>query len=93
MVTKCMHDSNRKTAAIICIVCYHYKYITDVCISGKITTQRIVFCHLMAQLPQVLCVQGRSVDDLAIAFTIVKLPTTGLNNSSLGLQALPLLSL
>jgi hypothetical protein len=53
MVTKCIHDSNRKTAAIICIVCYHYKYINDVCISGKIITQGIVFCHLMAQLPQV----------------------------------------
>jgi hypothetical protein len=53
MVTKYIHDSNRKTAAIIYIVCYSYRYMDDVCLSEEITTQEIIFCHLMAQLPQV----------------------------------------
>jgi hypothetical protein len=30
MTTKCIHDSSRKTAAIIYIVYYYYKYMDDV---------------------------------------------------------------
>jgi hypothetical protein len=48
MVKKCIYNSSRKTAAIICIVYYYYKYMDNVCLSEQIKTQGIVFCHLMA---------------------------------------------